>query len=241
MFNIENGVFTKYLKLLVPLVLNIVFAFTGGRFGEKYFDEHMSENTSVILDTGVLIDGRISELCKLPMFEGRCLIPDFVIDELRVLSDSHDELKRKKGRSGLELVERLQKEGSVSVSGTDIEYSAGSTDDDLIKICRDQNNILMTTDYNLSKKAAIEGAVTLFMKDLEKALRPRIISGDIFDIELIRRGKEKEQAVGYLEDGTMIVAQNGVDHIGQVVKVEVENIVQTSAGKIIFVNVIPES
>ncbi|MFW5782044.1 MAG: hypothetical protein ACOCWO_01985 [Candidatus Muiribacteriaceae bacterium] len=237
MFNLENGVFVRYMKLLIPLIFNIIFAFTGGRFGEKYFEEHNDTNRKIYIDTSIVIDGRLERLVTLELLKKRCVVPDFVIDELRELSDSHDEIKRKKGRSGLELVEKLKDKNLIYTESTSIEYSPGRTDDDLIRICRTRNGILLTTDYNLAKKGNIEDISTLFLKDIENALRPNISMGDMFSIELIRKGKEDGQSVGYLEDGTMVVAQNGEDYIGDMVKVSVENIVNTKAGKIIFVNV----
>ncbi|PLX16812.1 MAG: hypothetical protein C0601_09240 [Candidatus Muiribacterium halophilum] len=239
MFNIKNGnIVISYLKLLIPLFLNIIFAFFGGNLGEKYFQEKRSFRSGILIDSNILIDGRIEQIVKFPIFNRKLLVSDFILEELQILADSGDEVRRKKGRKALELLERLKKENRVEIVEVDFDSNGDTVDNRLIRLAVDGSYILLSNDFNLIKKASVKGVDTLFLNQLEEAFRPVVSFGDHFNVKLIKNGKDPRQGVGYLEDGTMIVAQNGKDYIGKDVDVIVENIVHTSAGKIIFVNVL---
>jgi uncharacterized protein YacL len=233
----SNGMLIKYIKLFVPLFFNICFAFAGAKFGEKYFLEDNEIDSAIILDSNIIIDGRIQKMIETGFLFKKIIVPGFILGELQKLSDSSDDMKRKKGREGLILIENLiNKDFIRTVDFKDL--NSKETDDRLIEICIKYGNILFSNDYNLIKKANIKSVRTLFLKEIEDSIKPHVLVGDIFSVNLVKTGKEKEQAVGYLSDGTMIVAQNGKDSVGKQVDIEVKNIVHTNAGKIIFGDVI---
>ncbi|MCK9476415.1 MAG: hypothetical protein M0R46_10865 [Candidatus Muirbacterium halophilum] len=233
----SSGMVIKYLKLFVPLFFNIVFAYAGAKFGEKYFLEDNKVDSAIVIDSNIIIDGRIDKILQTGFLFKNVIVPDFIITELQILADSSDDMKRKKGRDGLVLVEELINKKYVTTIDF-LDEKTVETDDKLINLCQKYGNILLSNDYNLIKKANIKSVKTLFMKELEDSIKPNVLVGDLFFINLIKAGKEKSQAVGYLSDGTMIVAQNGENFVGQKVKIEVKNIVHTNAGKIVFGDVV---
>ena len=233
----SNGMLIKYIKLFVPLFFNICFAFAGAKFGEKYFLEDNEIDSAIILDSNIIIDGRIQKMIETGFLFKKIIVPGFILGELQKLSDSSDDMKRKKGREGLVLIENMIKKNFIrAVDFKDL--TSQETDDKLIDICIKYGNILFSNDYNLIKKANIKSVRTLFLKEIEDSIKPHVLVGDIFSVNLVKTGKEKEQAVGYLSDGTMIVAQNGKEFVGKQVDIEVKNIVHTNAGKIVFGDVI---
>lgn len=189
----------------------------------------------VLVDTCALIDGRILQLAKTGFIPGEILIPDFVIRELQGLADGRDSLKRQRARDGLDMIKDLQ--GSQNVRVTilnDKVESFSEVDDKLIFLAKQRNAALYTTDYNLNKVADIEGVAVLNVNELSQLLRPIILPGEIVNIKLVQKGNEKKQAVGYLEDGTMVVVDDADKKIGKVVKVEIGRSLQTVAGKMMF-------
>lgn len=189
----------------------------------------------VLVDTCALIDGRILQLAKTGFIPGEILIPDFVIRELQGLADGRDSLKRQRARDGLDMIKDLQ--GSQNVRVTilnDKVESFSEVDDKLIFLAKQRNAALYTTDYNLNKVADIEGVAVLNVNELSQLLRPIILPGEIVSIKLVQKGNEKKQAVGYLEDGTMVVVDDADKKIGKVVKVEIGRSLQTVAGKMMF-------
>ncbi|MGM0607032.1 MAG: PIN domain-containing protein [Candidatus Muiribacteriota bacterium] len=235
--NIENRPLFVYLKLLIPLFFNIVFAVAGVKFAEK-FKTASSVEKGIIVDSNLLIDGRIEKIAKLKLFNAKLIVPDFILEELQILADNKDEIKRKKGRKALEILEKLKKKNLVIVI-SDSEIQQDKTfDNKLIEIAQKYGYILFTNDFNLIKKSKVIGIKTVFLKDFEEALKPSISYGDYLTIKLIKKGRDNNQAVGYLEDGTMIVAHNAKKFIGETKQGKVENIVQTNAGKIIFIDII---
>ena len=188
-----------------------------------------------LLDTSVIIDGRIGDVLKTGFLEGNMIVPHFVLDELQTLSDSADDLKRAKGRRGLDLIRALQQDSRqiLILETTDYDEIAG-VDAKLVEMAKDTGSAIVTNDFNLNKVATIQGIAVLNLNDLSNSLKIVVVPGQELDVSLLREGKESGQAVAYLEDGTMIVVQEGRRLIGRHVKVIVTSVFQTSAGRMIF-------
>lgn len=188
-----------------------------------------------LLDTSALIDGRVLELRRLGLPEGEIRVPRFVISELQTLADSADDVKRSRGRRGLDLLQRLQSElGEESIFEADFPDTA-ETDEKLLRLAKEVGAGIVTVDYNLTKVARVRGVEPLNLNEIATVLKPAFLPGEAMRVNVIREGKEPGQGVGYLDDGTMIVVQNGRDHIGETVDAEVMSVLQTSAGRMIFV------
>lgn len=191
---------------------------------------------SKVLDTSVIIDGRINDICQTGFIEGQLVIPNFVLDELRHISDSADLLRRNRGRRGLDILHRLQKDFPGKVVVTDKDYNdISEVDSKLLQLAKDIGGMVITNDYNLNKVAQVQGVVVLNINELSNALKPVVLPGEKMTVEVIREGKEQNQGLAYLDDGTMIVVENGKKYIGQTIDVEVSSVLQTSAGRMIFV------
>ncbi|MBQ8918526.1 MAG: PIN/TRAM domain-containing protein [Acidaminococcaceae bacterium] len=191
-----------------------------------------------LLDTSVIIDGRIADILKTGFLEGNLVVPHFVLDELQRLSDSSDNLKRAKGRRGLDLIQELQDTFHHVVIVKDIEYDMiQDVDSKLIALAKDTGSIIVTNDFNLNKVASIQGIRVLNINDLANAMKPVVIPGEEMTAYLLREGKESGQAIAYLQDGTMIVVEGGRKYIGNKIKVAVTSVLQTSAGRMIFAKV----
>ena len=191
-----------------------------------------------LLDTSVIIDGRIADILKTGFLEGNLVIPHFVLDELQRLSDSSDNLKRAKGRRGLDLIHELQEMTGHVVIVKDLEYDAfQDVDSKLIALAKDTGSAVVTNDFNLNKVASIQGIRVLNINDLANAVKPVVIPGEEMTAYLLREGKESGQAIAYLQDGTMIVVEGGRKYIGNKIRVAVTSVLQTSAGRMIFAKV----
>ena len=191
-----------------------------------------------LLDTSVIIDGRIADILKTGFLEGNLVVPHFVLDELQRLSDSSDNLKRAKGRRGLDLIQEMQDMFHHVVVVKDIEYDMfQDVDSKLIALARDTGSVIITNDFNLNKVASIQGIQILNINDLANAMKPVVIPGEEMTAYLLREGKENGQAIAYLQDGTMIVVEGGRKYIGNKIKVAVTSVLQTSAGRMIFAKV----
>ena len=191
-----------------------------------------------LLDTSVIIDGRIADILKTGFLEGNLVIPHFVLDELQRLSDSSDNLKRAKGRRGLDLIHELQEVTGHVVIVKDLEYDAfRDVDSKLIALAKDTGSAIVTNDFNLNKVASIQGIRVLNINDLANAVKPVVIPGEEMTAYLLREGKESGQAIAYLQDGTMIVVEGGRKYIGNKIRVAVTSVLQTSAGRMIFAKV----
>ena len=191
-----------------------------------------------LLDTSVIIDGRIGDILKTGFLEGRIVVPKFVIRELQTLADSSDSLKRGKGRRWLVLLHEMQQENEdrVLVDSTDFPELDG-VDAKLVKLAQEKQWIIVTNDFNLNKVAEIQGIDVLNINDLANAVKQVVVPGENISIYLLREGKEQGQAIAYFEDGTMIVVDNGRRYIGTTVNAEVTSVLQTSAGRMIFAKV----
>lgn len=189
-----------------------------------------------VVDTSVLIDGRIADICASGFVEGTLLIPRFILKELQNIADSADIVRRAKGRRGLDILKTLQ-EGNYPVVISIIEENPESikeVDEKLVALAKKYNARILTTDFNLNKVAQIEGISVLNINDLANALKPAVLPDELMEVKLIKEGKEATQAVGYLDDGTMVVVDNGKSYLGRNVEVLVTSVLQTSAGRMIF-------
>ena len=189
----------------------------------------------VVVDTSVLIDGRIVDVAAAGFVPGRLMIPGFVLEELQRVADSADPFRRQKGRRGLGVVDALQKAEDVVVELVDLDFP-GTPDVDarLVKLARARGASLMTQDYNLNRLAQIEGVRVLNLNDLANAVKPIVGAGESMAITIVKEGKEPHQGVGYFEDGTMVVVENGRSHVDETVTVTVTTVLQTTAGRMIF-------
>ena len=189
----------------------------------------------VVVDTSVLIDGRIVDVAASGFVPGRLLIPGFVLEELQRVADSADPFRRQKGRRGLGVVDALQKGEDVIVELVDLDFpGTPEVDARLVKLARARHAALMTQDYNLNRLAQIEGVRVLNLNDLANAVKPIVAAGESMAITIVKEGKEPRQGVGYFEDGTMVVVENGQSHVDETVTVTVNTVLQTTAGRMIF-------
>nr|WP_202117504.1 PIN domain-containing protein [Clostridium chromiireducens] len=188
-----------------------------------------------VLDTSVIIDGRIFDICETGFIEGPLVIPNFVLDELRHISDSSDSLKRNRGRRGLDILNKIQKELSIETQIVDDDFpKIAEVDAKLLKLAQKIEGKVITNDYNLNKVAEFQGVPVLNINELSNAIKPVVLPGEEMKIDIVKDGKESSQGVAYLEDGTMIVVESGRKYIGQTTDVIVTSVLQTAAGRMIF-------
>lgn len=219
----------------------IIETFTAPRkaLEEKIFPRGKKklEGTSKILDTSVIIDGRIAEIMKTGFIEGNIVIPEFVLVELRHIADSSDSLKRVRGRRGLDILNKIQMDYGIDIYNTDSEKSLKEipeVDVKLLKLAQLLGGKVVTNDFNLNKVAAINGVEVLNINELANTLKPVVIPGEEMTVSLVKQGKDSSQAIGYLDDGTMIVVEDGRSQMGKTVDIGVTSVLQTSAGRMIF-------
>ncbi|AWW26989.1 PIN/TRAM domain-containing protein [Acetobacterium carbinolicum] len=188
-----------------------------------------------LLDTSVIIDGRIFDICKTGFIEGPLVIPVFVLNELQLISDSADELKRNRGRRGLDILNKIQTDLDIEVQITEEDFEdTHEVDSKLVKLGKSTKGKILTNDYNLNKVATVQGVDVLNINELANAVKPIVLPGEEMKVLLVKGGKENGQAVAYLDDGTMIVVENGKKYIGTTTTVIVTSILQTAAGRMIF-------
>nr|BAL52495.1 PilT domain protein [uncultured Acetothermia bacterium]BAL52614.1 PilT domain protein [uncultured Acetothermia bacterium]BAL59627.1 PilT domain protein [Candidatus Acetothermum autotrophicum] len=189
-----------------------------------------------LIDTSAIIDGRIGDLVKTGFIEGKIVIAEFVLSELHAIADSSDNLRRRKGRRGLDILAELRRSNEIEIETISKDYP-GVTDVDrkLIQLAKELNAKIITTDYNLNKVAKVEGVPVLNINELANAVKPRFIPGEEIEVEVIDKGEEIGQGIGYLDDGTMVVVENGRRFIGKKIRTIVNSSLQTEAGKMLFV------
>jgi uncharacterized protein YacL len=188
-----------------------------------------------VVDTSVIIDGRIADVVESGFVEGRLLVPQFVIRELQQVADSADPLKRARGRKGLDVLRALQQSERVEVELTDRDFEdIDEVDGKLIALAEEAGSKVLTNDYNLNKVAQLRGVAVLNVNDLANAVKPVVLPGESLTVQVIKEGKERNQGVGYLDDGTMVVVDNARDLLGENLDVLVTSVIQTNAGKMIF-------
>ncbi|MBI3011913.1 MAG: twitching motility protein PilT, partial [Candidatus Omnitrophica bacterium] len=189
-----------------------------------------------IVDTSAVIDGRLLDLCQTRFIEGRLIIPRFVLKELQAVADSSDPIKRSRGRRGLEVLKQMQSLATIDVKIHEEDLPGISeTDAKLVKLAQVLGTRIITNDYNLNKVAELQGVGVLNVNELAQALRPVVLPGETLEVKPIKEGKEPHQAVAYLDDGTMVVVENGRALIGQHIRGLVTSVLQTAAGRMVFV------
>jgi len=188
-----------------------------------------------LLDTSVIIDGRIADICDAGFLDGKIIIPGFVLEELRHIADSSDTLKRNRGRRGLDILNRIQKEINIPVHVLDDTEDEGlEVDSRLVKLAQRLAGKVVTNDYNLNKVCELQGVPVLNINELANAVKPVVLPGEEMDVQIIKDGKESGQGIAYLDDGTMIVVDGGRSYIGNEISVLVTSVLQTAAGRMIF-------
>jgi uncharacterized protein YacL len=210
--------------------------FLPGRGNDETAEKGVSR--TILLDTSVIIDGRIADIAQTGFLVGSLLIPRFVLNELQYIADSADTLRRQRGRRGMEVLSRLQKETIVPVRISDIDVEGvREVDDKLVILARQLRCPILTNDYNLNRIAELQGVIVLNVNELANAVKMVLLPGETLKVDIIQEGREAGQGVGYLEDGTMVVVEDGRDYIHQEASVMVTKILQTAAGRMIFARV----
>jgi uncharacterized protein YacL len=204
--------------------------------GLKPFSKHLPRGENAkILDTSVIIDGRVADIVGTGFLEGPLLIPQFVLNELQHIADSADSIKRTRGKRGLEVLRHMQKQVDLDVRITDTDFpSVKEVDSKLIELAKELNGKIVTNDSNLNKVAELQGIDVLNINELANSLKPVVLPGEDMNVKILKEGKETGQGVAYLDDGTMIVVDNGRRNIGRTVDVTVTSVLQTPAGRMIF-------
>ena len=188
-----------------------------------------------LLDTSVIIDGRIADICDTGFIEGTLLIPVFVLEDLQHIADSSDVLKRTRGRRGLDILQRIRQSTKVKVEITNVDFDdIAEVDSKLVRLGQQVGGKIITNDYNLNKVAQLRGVEVLNINELSNAVKPVVIPGETMHVTIVKAGKEPGQGVAYLDDGTMIVVENGYHHMNESITVEVTSALQTAAGRMIF-------
>ncbi len=209
---------------------------------EKLFNREKYRNHgSFIFDTSALLEDRILDLFDIGLFNGIVVIPQFVLIELQKLADSADEEKKEKGRKGFEIVEKIKKLPDTELKIDDtIAYEEGKVDEEIVNLARKFSGQIVTLDYNLTKMAQLQGVKVLNLNHLSEILKPTLLPGQKVMIQIIRRGKDREQGIGFTEDGTMIVVEDGGRYVGTSHEIVITNILRTSAGKLLFGRINPK-
>jgi uncharacterized protein YacL len=242
----------SFIKPLVAVVGSIVLAYTGMNLADTHgrglmrfinpntVETMLAEGTikpaiTKVLDTSCIIDGRIEALLETGFLEGQLLVPQFVLQELQQVADASKDQKRVRGRRGLEILNRIKEAypERIVINASDYE-DIPTVDAKLVKFAQEINGTLLTNDYNLSKVASVQKVAVLNVNDLVNAVRPTYLPGDNIDIKVLKEGKEPSQGIGYLDDGTMVVVEEGSSYVGGEIRVIVTSALQTSAGRMIF-------
>ncbi len=207
-----------------------------GTFGLRLPKDRAGQPEQVVLlDTSVIIDGRIADIVQTGFVNGTLLVPRFVLNELQHIADSADTLRRNRGRRGLDILNKLQKDSQVPIRITDMDVEeAREVDDKLVRLAKDLRCPIITNDYNLNRVAELQGIQVLNINELANAVKAIVLPGESITVNIIQEGKELGQGVGYLDDGTMVVIEEGRRHIGNTVEVTVTRVLQTVAGRMIF-------
>lgn len=232
---------------IIQIILTLMFCYLGMVIAMRGKDEfnliipyvkftRQDERDDIILlDTSVIIDGRISDICATKFIEGRLVVPRFVLKELQHIADSGDVLKRNRGRRGLDILNKIQKNSDIDVKIEEADFpEIQDVDAKLVKLAKVLGAKIFTNDFNLNKIAQLQGVVVLNVNELANALKPVVLPGEVLEAKIVKEGKEFNQGIAYLEDGTMIVADNTRNLIGHTVRVLVTSVLQTSAGRMIF-------
>jgi uncharacterized protein YacL len=188
----------------------------------------------ILLDTSVIIDGRIADIVETGFLQGKLIVPQFILDELQYIADSPDDLRRSRGRRGLDILKRLQQHKNLSIEPVSEELPKAGVDGKLVALAGKLRAKILTNDFNLHKVAEIQGIEVLNINQLANALKLAVLPGENLYVQILREGKSQGQGVGYLDDGTMVVIENARRYIGKEVEVSVTSVLQTAAGRMIF-------
>src|SRR5438067_10674478 len=233
----------EFLHSFVLIVLPYLGLVLGARHGEwlgpsrllSLFRASGPQRRYKILDTSVIIDGRIADVCETGFVDGTLVIPQFVLKELQLVADSADSLKRNRGRRGLDILQKIQKMAGVEVTISDLDFpDIREVDLKLIELARSLQGKIVTNDFNLNKVAQLRGVEVLNVNELANSLKPVVLPGEIMKVFILKQGKEYNQGVAYLDDGTMVVVDNARKMISKTIDIVVTSVLQTTAGKMIF-------
>jgi uncharacterized protein YacL len=233
----------QFLHSLIIVVLPYLGLVLGARKGEwlepakfaSLFRDARPQKRYKILDTSVIIDGRIADIVETGFVDGTLVVPQFVLKELQHVADSPDPLKRNRGRRGLDILHRIQKMSGVDVVISDLDFSqVKEVDLKLIEVARSLLGKIVTNDFNLNKVAQLRGVEVLNINELANALKPVVLPGEVMTVFILKEGKEYNQGVAYLDDGTMVVVDNARSRIGKNLDIVVTSVLQTTAGRMIF-------
>ena len=233
----------EFLHSFVLIVLPYLGLVVGGKHGEwldpprliSLFRSPSAARRYKILDTSVIIDGRIADVCETGFIDGTLVIPQFVLKELQLVADSSDSLKRNRGRRGLDILQKMQKMSGVDVQISDVDFpDVREVDLKLIELARTLQGKIVTNDFNLNKVAQLRGVEVLNVNELTNSLKPVVLPGESMKVFILKEGKEYNQGVAYLDDGTMVVVDNARRLIGKTIDIVVTSVLQTTAGKMIF-------
>src|SRR5690606_9215504 len=246
----------KIISEIVPLFLTIVFGYLGFQVGFRRREEFMNlfskarkekgkkqdddeekvlRTKPKILDTSVIIDGRIADICQTKFLEGTIVIPRFVLEELQHIADSSDVLKRNRGRRGLDILNRIQKQMDAHAEIYEGDFDdIQEVDSKLVQLAKKIDGAVVTNDFKLNKDCELQKVEVLNINDLANAVKPVVLPGEELVVQVIKDGKEQRQGIAYLDDGTMIVVEEGRDYIGKTIEVLITSVLQTSAGRMIF-------
>ena len=234
---------TTFIRIFFLIIMPYIGFLVGTRKFEwldpsnfvSFFKEKGVERSHKILDTSVIIDGRISDICNTAFIEGDIIVPQFILKELQLIADSADGIKRQRGRRGLEVLDHLQKASQISIVISDMDFpDIKDVDSKLIELAKYLDAKIITNDFNLNKVAQLQGITVLNINELANALKPVVLPGETIRVFILKEGKEKDQGVAYLDDGTMVVVDNSRKMIGQTVEITVTSVLQTTVGKMIF-------
>jgi uncharacterized protein YacL len=242
-----KSIFTNIDGTYIAVVFNALFGYSGLLLGLrtgkdftlsniiKAFKTRVEEEHAKLIDTSVIIDGRIADVCEAGFLEGPFIIPQFILQELQHIADSADSLRRARGRRGLDVLHRIQKMSNITVKIVDEDFpKIKEVDSKLVALARLLGAKIITNDFNLNKVAGLQGVTVLNLNELSNALKPVVLPGESMNIFVVKEGKEFNQGVGYLDDGTMVVVDNARKLINQQIDVVVTSVLQTTAGRMIF-------
>jgi uncharacterized protein YacL len=238
-----NDTTETFLQLIILILMTYMGLISGAHKGEYidltalggFFSDGAVKKTAKVLDTSVIIDGRVADICKTGFLEGTLVIPHFVLRELQQIADSADSAKRNRGRRGLDVLEKIKGVPGVSVNILEKDYpDVKEVDLKLIELAKEMGAKIVTNDFNLNKVSQLRGVDVLNINELANALKPVVLPGETMKVFILKEGKEYNQGVAYLDDGTMVVVDNARRMIGKTIATQVTSVLQTTAGKMIF-------
>ncbi len=239
----EDNSTSAFIRIFFLLIMPYIGFLVGTRKFEwlapphlfHFFKEKSVGHDYKILDTSVIIDGRIADICDTAFISGTLVIPQFILKELQLVADSPDAIKRQRGRRGMEVLDHLQKSSQVTTMISEMDFpDVKDVDSKLIELAKQLDAKIITNDFNLNKIAQLQGIPVLNINELANALRPVVLPGETIKVFILKEGKEKDQGVAYLDDGTMVVVDNSRRMIGQNIEITVTSVLQTTVGKMIF-------